>query len=74
MLVDLDVLGTFLPPIFHDLGRKAKPVALVVGLFNFDLFPDIATADGAHANTVSVLLGMYGRKRTSHVEKENFLD
>ena len=49
--------GTFKPPSFYDLGRKTRPVALAVGLFNVDLFPDVVVANGAHANTVSILLG-----------------
>jgi len=32
-------------------------VALVVGLFNTDLFPDVATVNGGLDNSVSILLG-----------------
>lgn len=49
--------GTFRPPHFIDLGCKTKPVQIVTCLFNLDLFPDIAIANGALSNSVSVLLG-----------------
>ncbi len=49
--------GTFRKPVFYDLGKHTKPVAMAVGLFNCDLFPDVAVVNGALANTVSVLLG-----------------
>lgn len=51
--------GTFREPKFYDLGPLTKPVALAVGLFNLDLFPDIVAANGVLANSVSILLGTY---------------
>jgi len=49
--------GTFRRPVLHELGKHIKPVALAVGFFNFDLFPDIVTVNGGHDNSISVLLG-----------------
>lgn len=51
--------GTFREPRFYDLGKHTRPVALAVGLFNCDLFPDIAVVNGALANSVSVVLGTF---------------
>ena len=49
--------GTFRRPVLHELGKHIKPVALAVGFFNCDLFPDIVTVNGGYDNSVSVLLG-----------------
>lgn len=49
--------GTFRRPVLHELGKHIKPVALAVGFFNGDLFPDIVTVNGGHDNSISVLLG-----------------
>lgn len=49
--------GTFRRPALYDLGTRIRPVALVVGLFNTDLFPDVATVNGGLDNSVSILLG-----------------
>lgn len=57
--------GTFREPRYYDLGKRTKPVALAAGLFNLDLFPDIAVANGALSNTVSILLGSYARSSFS---------
>lgn len=49
--------GTFRRPILHELGHHTKPVALAMGFFNCDLFPDVVTVNGGLDNSISVLLG-----------------